>query len=376
MPTLLMCPQRSDLESLIRFHGVPEGFLPGALMLVIFWMMTVRRLGTDPTTRGRLSYEALRVGGAMLISCDAPGRLTGISLGTERGGRRSNGHHAPAGLRDHRGPRRPVSRLSEYAQAGAKRVAAARKASSLPSRPSSLGSSRSRRRRVATWADRLPWLVLYACLFLFGVCLRKLGLSHRSAVGLIKGLGALVFYGVMFRPFHRLAQAIKRWRRRSAGAAWCARTLRRFASLLWMSLACASYGWLAWIGEWTLWQWLAGVATALALALLHWVRALAASASARIELRRRLSLLAWPGRSATNPQAGHRKPRSGGARRERNVRRGAMAAVFAVLTASIAWVGCAQWDPWQTLATLLLLANGGLLAALAVLLLPASNRAR
>jgi hypothetical protein len=27
MPTLLMCPHRSDLESLIRFHGVPEGSL-------------------------------------------------------------------------------------------------------------------------------------------------------------------------------------------------------------------------------------------------------------------------------------------------------------------------------------------------------------
>lgn len=223
---------------------------------------------------------------------------------------------------------------------------------------------------------RLPWIVLYACLFLFALYLRKLGLSHRSTVGFIKGLSALVSYGVMFRPFHRLAQAIKRWRRRSAGAAWCARTLRRFASLLWMSIACASYVWLAWIGEWTLWQWLAGAATALALALLHRVRCLAASASARIELRRRLSVQAWPGRSARNPQMGHRMPRSGGLHRARTLRRSAMAAVFAVLTASIAWVGCAQWDPWQTLATLLLLANAGLLAVLAALLLAASNQGR
>ena len=71
-----------------------------------------------------------------------------------------------------------------------------------------------------------------------------------------------------------------------------------------------------------------------------------------------------------------RMPRSGGLHRARTLRRSAMAAAFAVLTASIAWMGCAQWDPWQTLGTLLLLANGGLLAVLAALLLAASNQGR
>lgn len=237
------------------------------------------------------------------------------------------------------------------------------------------------RRRAAAWSRRcsqdLPVYVYLAVVTVVALYLSKFGIHRRATLrfGYLLGVGYL--YLTAYKPARHLAWRIRRWRGwhlLGSGVDWCRCTLRRFASELCWSLAGAGYVVLAWMGEWTCWQWLAGAATASGLALLHLADRLAESASARIQWRRRLPLPASPGPRAGSLQAAARAAQSGRRRRVGIGRRGAVAAALAVLTGVAAWVGRAQWDPWRTLATLLILANGSLVVAVAALLLQPSNQ--
>lgn len=280
--------------------------------------------------------------------------------------------------------------------------------SSKRSQPSSRpgqGAVRRRRRRAGVGGSWLPFLLPFALLafllFLLSILLRKLGIPQRATSVFIRALATLLGYPPLYVAFQDLWEAVRRWRAWSwlgAGIELCLRTLQRFASVLRLALVAAGYELVAWVGEWTPWQCLAGVATAGALALLHLVRRLAGSAGARVALRRRLWALAWPRRSAgpacaranagapegsharalarapARADAGRHVDASAGRRGLRIGRLGAVAAAVSVLAASVVWVGCARWEPWQTLATLLVLANAILVVTIGVLLLPASNR--
>ena len=231
------------------------------------------------------------------------------------------------------------------------------------------------RRRTGTRTSWLPLLIPYALLVLVMVLvsmlLRGVGMSHRAVSTFVRILAGPLGYVAFLRPFDSLVERVNRWRRwhrLSAGIGLCVGILRRFAAVLWLSLAAAGYGVLAWLGEWTPWQCLAGATTALALVLLHLLRGLAESAGARRKLRQRLWARALPISLAGHPRAQEGVAPSGRRRPARIGRRGAMAAGFAVLVGGIAWVGCAQWDPWRSLATLLVLADGSLLVVLGVLL--------
>ena len=239
------------------------------------------------------------------------------------------------------------------------------------------------RRRAGARTSWLSLLVPYALVglvvVLVSMLLRRVGMSHRAVGTFVRILAGPFGYVALLRPFDGLVDRVQRWRwwrRLSAGIGWCVGILRRFATVLWLSLAAAGYGLLAWLGEWTPWQCLAGAATALALALLHRVRGLAEPAGARRKSRRRLGVWAWSSFLVGRPRAQEGVTPSGHRHPARIRWRGAMAAGFAVLVGSIAWVGCAQWDPWRSLATLLVLADGSLLVALGVLLRQARSASR